>query len=57
MSVNLSVVRHCLLASSTVVASCGSVVNRKTCSRSPVATYNVNYTCRIGALINTLTRD
>jgi len=42
MSVNLSVVHHCLIASSTVVSSCGWVVNSKTCSRSPTATCNIN---------------
>jgi len=52
MSVNLSVVHHCLMASSTVVAFCTRVVNSKTCSRSLTATYNLNYTCRIDALIN-----
>jgi len=47
MSVNLLVVHHCLMASSTVVASCRWVVNIKTCSRSLMGTYNMNYTCRI----------
>jgi len=47
MLVNLSVVHHCLMASSTVVASCRLVVNSKTCSRSLTATYNVNWTCWI----------
>jgi len=42
MSVNWSVVHHCLTASSTVVTSCRSVVNNKTCSRSLTATYNMN---------------
>jgi len=51
MSVNFSVMHHCLMASSTVV------VNIKTCSRSLKATYNMNYTCRIDALINVLTCD
>ena len=39
MSVNLSIVHYYLMASSTVVASCTGVVNRKTCSRSLTATY------------------
>jgi len=42
MSVNLSVVHHCSMASSTVVASCGWVTNSKTCSHSLTATYNIN---------------
>jgi len=42
MSVNLSVVHQCLMASSTVVASCRWVVIRKTCSRSLTATYDIN---------------
>jgi len=54
MSVNLSVVHHYLMASSTVVASCRWVVNSKTCSRSLTVTYNMNYTCPMDALINTL---
>jgi len=43
MYVNLSVVHHCLMASSTVVASCRPrwVVNSKTCSCSLTATYNL----------------
>jgi len=52
MLVNWSVVHHCLMASSTVVASfC------KTCSRSLTATYNINWTCGIDVLINALTCD
>jgi len=42
MSFNLSVVHHCVMASSTMVASCRWVVNSKTCSRSLTATYNTN---------------
>jgi len=42
MSVNLSVLHHCLMASLTVVASCRRVVNSKTCRRSLTATYNIN---------------
>jgi len=57
MSVNLSVLHDCLMANSTVVASCRWVVNSKTCSHSLTATYNMNYTCRNDALINALTRD
>jgi len=48
MSDNWSVVQHCLMAISTVVASCRWVVNSKTCSRSLTATYNmisVELTC------------
>jgi len=52
MSVNLSVVHHCLMA-----CSCGWVVNSKTCSHLLMATYNMNCTCQIGALINALTHD
>jgi len=52
MSVNLSFL-HRLMASLTV-ASCRWVVNSKTCSCSLTATYNINKTCRIDALI---TRD
>jgi len=42
MSVNLSVVHRGLMAISAVVASCGWVVNSKTCSCSLTATYNIN---------------
>jgi len=42
MSVNLSVVHHCLMASSTVVASCTRVMISNTCSRSLMATYSIN---------------
>ena len=42
MSVNLSVVHHCLMASLTVVASCRGVTNSKMCSRSLTATYNID---------------
>jgi len=54
MSVNLSVVHHCLMASSTVVASCRWVMISKTCSRSLTPTYNINWTCRTDVLINAL---
>jgi len=57
MSVNLSAVHHCLMTSLIVVASCRWVMNSETCSCSLMATYNINLTCRIDALINTLTRD
>jgi len=57
MLVNLSVVHHCFMASSTVVASCTWVVNSKTCSRLLTATYNINETCQSDALINALMRD
>jgi len=57
MSVNLSVVHHCLMASSTVVASSRWVVNSKMCSRLLMVTYSMTYTCRIDTLINALTRD
>jgi len=57
MSVNLSVVHHCLTASSTVVACCGWGMNSKTCSRLLTATYNMNYTCRIDMSINALMLD
>jgi len=39
---SFSVVHHCLMASSTVVASCRWCMNSKTCSRLLTATYNIN---------------
>jgi len=52
MWVNLSVVHHCLMVSSTVVASCIWVLNSKTCSPSLTATHNMNSRRRIDVLIN-----
>jgi len=57
MSVNLSVAHHCLMASSTVVASCRWVMISKTCSRLLTATYDINWNGQIDALINALMRD
>ena len=40
-SFNLSVVHHCFMANSTLVASCRRVVNSKMFSRSLTANYDI----------------
>ena len=59
MSVNFSVVRHCLMVSSTVVASCRCVVIREQQDVQSFADSNLQHElyCGIDALINALTRD